>query len=316
MSRAGADSVTVFGSTDLPNLRDAWDQLADRCPGRYLSQGWRWRAASWYTVAAPRGRTLRILALRSADRLVAIWPLVTYRTRRLAIVRPLGPESSEYDAPLVEPGPDALERTARIFRAAARFGDLMFLPHVRQDEAFGQFIRSHRFHAYEDDVLDTPWLARDDYPHWPDYLASVSPSRLAGLRRKRRRLEEQAALSFAVERAPIPADEIARLLADKQRWMAERGLSNAWLETPEYRAFLTALTSGTDSRDGLTLFALRLAGRTIAAQLNAVDARRVEFLIGAFDAEWSRYSPGELLMQECLRWAFEHGLDFDFRIGD
>jgi CelD/BcsL family acetyltransferase involved in cellulose biosynthesis len=307
--------LTVLGPADLPGLREDWDALADRCPGRYLSQSWRWAMAAWAAVAAPRDRKLHIVALRAADRLVAVWPLISFRTPRLQWVRPLSSESSEYTSPLVEPGQDAIERMARLLKAAARFGDVLSLPHVRRDDAFTELLGRHRWRAYEDDLASAPWVDRREYGQWSDYLATISTSRLAGLRRKRRRLEERGVVSFRVEYPPLSEADIDRLFANKQQWMARHEISSAWLETLEYRAFLTALTAGADSRDGLTLFTLRLDGRAIAAQLNAVDGRRVEFLIGAFDEEWARYSPGSLLTEECLRWAFEHGFDYDFRIG-
>lgn len=310
-----AHGVTVVGPADLVGLRKDWDSLADRCPGGYLSQSWRWAAAAWHTVAEPRGHKLHIVVLRNEGRLVAVLPLVSFRTRNLQVVRPLGSESSEYSSPLVEPGPNASDCMARIFKEAARFGDILSLPHVRRDEAFAEFVSRYRFRAHEDNLLSTPWLDRRDYREWPEYLASLSTSHLAGLRRKHRRLGEQGSLSFDVERSPIPEAEIDMVLSLKQRWMDRNQVDNPWIATPEYRAFLLAVTSGSVDRDGLTLFTLRLDGRLVAVQLNAVDAKRVEFLIGAFDEQWGRYSPGEILMQACLCWAFENGLDFDFRIG-
>src|SRR6185312_743327 len=81
--------LTILGPTSLPDLRKAWNELADRCPGHYLSQTWQWAAAAWKTVAAPCGHDLRILILREGERLVALWPLVTYRSAGLRIVREL-----------------------------------------------------------------------------------------------------------------------------------------------------------------------------------------------------------------------------------
>jgi CelD/BcsL family acetyltransferase involved in cellulose biosynthesis len=63
------------------------------------------------------------------------------------------------------------------------------------------------------------------------------------------------------------------------------------------------------------VFALKLNGRAIAAQLNSVDGARLEGFIAAYDPEYSKYGPGQLLHERCLSWAFEHGLDYDFRIG-
>ena len=38
--------------------------------------------------------------------------------------------------------------------------------------------------------------------------------------------------------------------------------------------------------------------------------------MGAFDSELEKYSPGEILKEYCVRWAFERGLDYDMRHRD
>ena len=42
---------------------------------------------------------------------------------------------------------------------------------------------------------------------------------------------------------------------------------------------------------------------------------RVESFIGVYDEAWAAYGPGQIVTEYGLRWAFERGLDFDFRIG-
>ena len=317
MASPPGTGVAILGLPDLAALRGDWDALADRCPEHYLSQTWGWATTAWHTVAAPRGRTLHILTMRSEGRLVAVWPLVTYRDEGLRMIRQLGAEGSEYVSPLVEPGPDVGQRMASLVRAASTLGaDVLFLPHVLRGGLFSTLLERHRIRAFEYDISPTPWIARRDYREWSDYVATLSPSHRARLRNRRRRLDKQGKLSFGVERSPIDATDIDRMLLLKLRWIDQRRVFNGWIGTPEYRAFLLAKTSAASGRDDLTFFTLRLDGRLIAAQLNAVGPTRVEFMIGVFDEHWTRDSPGEVLMEECVRWAFDNGLDFDFRIGD
>lgn len=308
--------LTIHGPESLPGLRREWNDLVDRCPSHYLSQNWRWATDAWMAVGGPSGHELQILALREGGRLVALWPLVIYRRAGLRIVRQLGSGGSEYTSPLCEIGPRRVEYMARLWHAAHSLGDVLFLYHVRSDDPFADLPRRHPVRCLTEKVRSAPWIARADYGQWADYLATVSTSRLSGLRRKRRRLAELGDLDVALHQGPVSEALIDSLLAYKKAWMSGHGLSNGWLGRREYRAFLLALTSGVDGRDGLRLFSLSVNGTPVAFQLNAVDARRVEFLIGAFDGQWARYSPGQILMLECIRWAFEQGLDYDFRIGD
>ena len=309
-------SLTVLGPADLVGLRKDWDSLADRCREHYLSQTWRWAAIAWDTVAEPRGRELHILTLRSGGRLVAVWPVVTYRDRRLRIVRQLSAESSEYISPLVEPGPATAERLQKLWQAVSALGDLLLLPHIRRDAPFASFLQRHRFRSFEDNFLKAPWIDLSSYPDWAGYLSTVSHSHVRGLNREYRRLSKEGEVAFRIEEPSAIEAELNRMLVYKDAWMVRRSRSNDWLDKSEYRAFLRAMSAGDDGRDRLTLFTLRLNGVQIAAQLSAVDGRRVEALVRTYDSKWSRRSPGDILLRECVRWACEHGLDYDFRLGD
>jgi len=245
--------------------------------------------------------------------LVALWPLVTYRKAGLTVVRPLGAESSEYSAPLIEPGISSEALLAQLWSAAVGLGDLLLLPYVRQDSCLMATIAENRLGAFIEEAINAPLLARAAYPDWNAYLESVSSSHLAMLRRKQRRLAERGRVEFKRESPETAAALTDWVLSHKKDWIRRRQLSNDWIPRADYRAFLLAMLA---DPAGLSLFTLKVDGVPVAAQINAVDAKRVEFLIGVHDVDWGRYSPGELLMQDCLHWAYRNGLDYDFRIGE
>ncbi len=308
--------MRVLGSAaDLERLREEWEELASRCPGHRLSQRYRWSDVAWRTVAEPRGRNLHILTLRSEGRLVGVWALVSYLDKGLRLVRPLGTESSEYTEPLVEPGPHHGEWLERLWNAARPLGDLLFMTHVRSDRPFARLPRQHRLCCFVDNELNAPQVVRAAYPDWQTYLGTVTTSHLSDLRRKRRRLSELGEVTFRREETPLAPAMIDTILGHKQAWISRRRLHNDWLAEPDYRDFLRAMTSDPHDRDGLSLFVLRVGDTPVAFQINAVDDRRVEGLIGSQDPDWRRYSTGDLLMQECLHWAFQHDKDVDFRMG-
>jgi CelD/BcsL family acetyltransferase involved in cellulose biosynthesis len=63
------------------------------------------------------------------------------------------------------------------------------------------------------------------------------------------------------------------------------------------------------------LYVLRLNGRIIAAQLAAVCDTHIEWMIAGFDAELWRLSPGVILNEFCLRWAFDRKLNCSLGLG-
>lgn len=311
----GLELEIIRSAGDLSVLAEEWNDLAIRCPGYFLSQTFQWAETAWETIARLRGRELNCVTLRSEGRLVAVWPLVVSRDRGLRTIRPLGFEGSEYCAPLIEPGEEAEGRIAFLWQAAARSADLAVLPHVRADSPLAGMLKAGRHWCVTSSVA-APYLARADYLDWAAYYKTIGSKLRYEIRRGGRRLAEQG--EAVLERAS-PADCAALIdwmLDHKKRWLARSNLTNDWIARPDYRDFLVKLATREDATGGAMLFALKLSGVPIAAALVGVDRSRVEGYVIAYDLEWNFSSPGQIFTKRLLQWAFERGLDFDFRIGD
>ncbi len=293
-------------------LAAEWDDLAQRCPGYYFAQTHRWADAAWRLIAKPRGRQLQCLSLYSQGRLVGVWPLAVECGGKLRIVRPLGTEGSEYSAPLVEPGPDLAARTRLLWRAAAKLGDLVVLPNVRADTPLAGLLSGNSLWRAPDLAAPAPFIAHRDYADWGAYQKTLSASLRHKLRRVRRRLAEKGVVTLGAEVPESSAALVDWMLERKKRWLDHQGLQSDWIGRTDYRDFLVALASRADAK----VFALKLDGVPIAAQLATVDPTRFEAYIGVYDPQWSFYAPGQILTEHCLSWAFERGLDFDLRVGE
>lgn len=312
-----SDRLRVARSADeLSSLTPYWNDLLARCPDHRFTQSPAWAEAGWRFIGRPRGRQLHGLALFSQEALVGLWPLVTHDHDGRRIVRPLGAEASEYCTPLVEPGPAARRRLQTLWRAAARLGDLAILPYVRQDTAFSTVVERAGLWRTRDFPAPALSAPRRDYADFADYRRSLTASVRATLRRARRRLGEKGTFVLGIEPCASRAAAIDWLLAHKKRWLDGQGLGSDWIGRQDYRDFLVALAESSDGERGVVLFTLKVDGVPIAANLVTVDRARVEALIGVYDPEWSVHSPGQLLTEHCLAWAFERDLDYDMRIGE
>jgi CelD/BcsL family acetyltransferase involved in cellulose biosynthesis len=299
---------------ELDALAGEWDSLAVRCPGYYFSQTCRWATAAWRHVGRPRGRALQCLTLHADGRLVAVWPLVVERRGALAVVRPLGPEASEYCAPLVEPGAEHIARTRRLWREAARLGDLVMLPNVRTGTTLSELLPSVGLWRAPDSASPAPFVLRRDYADWPAYQATLSSSMRRRMRRARAKLPKASVFTLAAaESGPRLVDW---MLAGKQRWLAGRGLDSAWIGRADYRDFLAALVAQTHDPAGALLFTLTIDGKLVAAKLATIDPQRLEIQMDVYDPALGAVAPGRLLTEYCLEWAVVRGLDFDFRLGE
>jgi CelD/BcsL family acetyltransferase involved in cellulose biosynthesis len=307
----------LSSSESLAALAPEWLELLGRCFGYYLSQTFQWADATWRLVAQPAGRRLHCLVLRDgAGRLVAVWPLVARHEPGLTVIQPLGFEGSEYSQPLVDPGADVPACTEQMLRAAARLGDTIQLLHVRSDSALAGVLTHRRHLAAATDEQPAPYLARADYGDWNGLAKSLGKKFRYSLRRGLLNLKQRG----AVEIGPVaPADLPAMVdwaLDQKKAWLARTNERNDWIGRADYRAFLLEMLQRRDETGQVVMFALRVAGQPVAAMIVAVDATRVEFYFTVFDPAWAEGSPGNVLTEHVVAWAFERGLDFDFRIGD
>jgi len=312
-----SSEVAVIRSTDdLSALAEEWNDLAFRCPGYFLSQTFQWTEAAWETIGRPRGYELNCLTLRSGGRLVAVWPLVVSRERGLRIIRRLGFGGHEYCAPLVERGEEAESRTSLLWRAAARSADFAVLRHVRADTPLAGVLKAGRHWSVTEDAVPAPYIARADYPDWAAYYATISAQLRTQIKRRRRKLAAEG--KVVLERASRAgcAELIDWTLEHKKRWLAHAELDSDWLFESDSRDFLVALATREDATGGVALFALTVDGVPIAAEIASVDRGRFESYMVAYDPKWKSYSPGNILSEYTLQWAFDRGLDFDLRIGN
>ena len=312
------DTYQIITNLDsLRLLQKDWDDLVARSTGHYLGQTFGWALISWEIICEPRKRRLHCLVARRNGRVGLIWPFVKYRGRLHSIAHPLNSQTSEYSTVLVETCDDAEQRVANalnVLRATCAC-DRLEIPNVRADSILGTVLpKSSAVAVYTEKA---PWVSWAGIPSWDAYFHSISKTVRSGLKRKLKRLEEAGVVCFRIVDEPAQCDAILDwMLVQKRMWLEKSQLYNDWILTPEYRAFVGASFNQFGPSGHRRIFTLELDGRIIAAELSSVDDSRVEWFMGAYDTEYGKYSPGQLLKINCLRWAFDQGLEYDFRPGN
>lgn len=299
---------------EMTGIAPAWNELARRCPGYWLSQTFQWADVAWRTVARPAGGTLHCVVLRDENRLVGVWPLVARAEQGHVVVRPLGFEGSEYSAPLVESGDAVPCRVEALLQAAARLGDVLQLIHVRSDSPLAAALARRRRLARRHDALTVSWIRRADYADWEAFAATLGAKFRNELRRGAKRLAARGRVEMAIAEAGERAALVDWMLALKREWLDRTAQRNDWLARPSYRDFLIEMLGRGDDTGALMLFVLKVDGAPVAASLVSRDPQRLEGYLSVFDPAWA--AAGNVLLEHVLAWAFARGLDIDFRIGD
>jgi CelD/BcsL family acetyltransferase involved in cellulose biosynthesis len=143
--------------------------------------------------------------------------------------------------------------------------------------------------------------------------ARLSPKFRSNLRRRRRRLEERGAIE--VERV-TGGDALEERLADcfaleRSGWKGRHGTAAA--QSRRTRGFYTGLAHQAAVGDYLSLYFLKVGGRTIAAQYGLTRRGVYSLVMTCYDESFREYSPGHLLLEDVMKLCVAGGLrEFDF----
>jgi CelD/BcsL family acetyltransferase involved in cellulose biosynthesis len=298
-------------------IREEWNALAKRVENSYFSQSFEWCRVGWEEVAAPRKHRLHCIVGWRDGRAFLIWPFVLWRSGLWALAHPLGSETTEYTCPLVvddDAGERRIAAALKVLRQSCG-SDLVFLPHVRADSPLHPVLSRMRL-AVTSGTAPVSAVTWDTHRDWASYRASLDATFRRKLERTRRRLAERGELIFEPAAANSErAEVIDWVLNQKRDWLVRKKRTNPWLLTQEYRDFLAAISCRPGETGRFAISTLRLNGDLIAAALMRLDDVRAELLIPVYDPAYSKYGPGQLLMEECLRWACSRNLIYDLRIG-
>ena len=305
----------VTEESEFLALREEWNDLWSRAEEPRVSQGFDWCLAGWKTTGLPRAREIALVTARSEGRLVLVWPLTTRRAYLWKLAGAMGAESTEYDPLLVDPalGSERLARAAHEFVRRSHIADVLTVPFVNEASPRSQVIAQSTA-ARETHGLPAPSLSWSGFASWDAYMASRSSKLRTGYNRRLRNFKALGDVKIAfLEDASSRIAAIDWTLRMKADWLARKNIGNDFIREPEYRAFLIELARSTSR---MAVMTMTLDGRIVACKIGTVDNARFEGFITVYDPQFEDYSPGVLILVDCLRWCFAKGLTYDFRIGD
>ncbi|WP_031361203.1 GNAT family N-acetyltransferase [Caballeronia sordidicola] len=297
-------------------LRDEWNALWSQVDGRH-HQAFDVCWQCWTQAAKPSGYRLRCIVYRENGELVLVWPLMSHRRFFCTVLEPLAPGTAEHTSILTATGSSAALNAA--WRAATQHchADLFSIPYVAKNAALHDLASRHAgLVAAKQDVSATALLRKE--PDWTAYCNTLGTLSKKKPGARERRFEKEGVLDIRILEADdthAHAQWVDWMLARKREWAEHFEKSGPWLYSQGYRDFLVSLADGTHAQPMGTVFVMTLDGLPVAAYIMGLGHTCVNGLIGAFDSKFSRFAPGSILMERCVKWAWENRMDLDFGIG-
>jgi len=214
---------------------------------------------------------------------IAFWPL---HVRPGGWARPLGGPFSDWHGPVVRPH-DPVDPTE--FLSAAGLSGFT---------AFG--MPAHLSWGHLGERVGANMTDRST--NWADYLAvqtKLYPKHFKKMRRTRRNIERDfgEAVFDMDDRSQEAFDWI---ISRKRDQFARTGRHDVL--APEWaRQLFERLRTHQSGRMATKLMTMRIDGKIVAAEFNLCSDRVIHGWITGFDTDYSKYSPGYLLMHEILK---------------
>jgi CelD/BcsL family acetyltransferase involved in cellulose biosynthesis len=297
-------SLEIGRIAALEDVGADWGRLAEASESIFATPEW---MMLWYRHFGD-GQELRSYTVHENGRLVALLPLVLWRSRRPRVLRFLGHGPSDQMGPVCAPA-DRPVAAAALEQALSDGGwDVLLAERLPTGELLAGDLRGRELQREASPVL------RIDGMSWDDYLAAKSSNFRQQARRRERKLEKDHDLRFRL------ADDPDRLDADLEVLFALHGerWSTAGSGALEERraAFHRDFARVALDRGWLRLWLLELDGRPAAAWYGLRFAGRELYYQAGRDPELERAAVGFVLLAHSVREAMNDGMrEYDFLRG-
>lgn len=292
---------------ELAPVEHEWDELCSRAGAPpFLRPGW---VGAWWRAFGEG--TVEVLAVRENGRLTAVAPL----SRCDGVLRSIADEHGIESGIVAENGAAARELSGALVERVEGRASLLFVDPTRTGLAeLRDSAGARRCRALVRTATRSPYVAVGG--DWPGYERRLGTKLLADLRRRRRRLEEQGAVSIELGDGGDRVDELLSegFAVEASGWKGTAGTAIA--SDVATAGFYRETAQWARSRGWLHLAFLRLDGRAVAFEFAVRDGATHYRVKVGFDPAHREHAPGKLLLHRVLEDSFASGVTrFDF-LGD
>ena len=317
----------VHDDAGLAELRGVWADLSASDPDPNVFLSWPWANTWWRHFGAGRDdRELHVVVVREGATVVGLAPMFRSRVGKgplgVTVLQRLNPDAGDYGGMLL--GRRADEAVAlfvdHLGAQLQRDVDIVVLTRLASDARFTVLVgdelvrRSATIETVVDQLGDACL-----YTDVREEFDLRKQTKKHKIRQRTRRLDEQyGEVAFVEHTGDTLEQGLDRLIAlHDLRWAELDEPMQGLMASDDTTAFLLDAIRALDAEGAVRLLSVEAAGRPVAVELDFVHGNRIFLFKGAFDPEFSAFSPGQLLHHK----VFEDGLAddvvvFDFCRGD
>jgi CelD/BcsL family acetyltransferase involved in cellulose biosynthesis len=293
-----------IGQIDAPDgLGSEWSSLAESSGNIFATPEW---LKLWWEHFGD-GQEFRMHTVRQDGRVVALLPLVLWRTSRPRVLRFAGHGPSDQMGPVC--APEDLPLAAAALEQVLSDGgwDVLLAERLATGDVLPASLRPRELLREGSPLL--PVEGRS----WDDYLATKSSNFRQQARRRERKLAKERELTFRLADNPdrLDADLEVLFQLHDERWSGESGALRE-----QRAAFHRDFARVALERGWLRLWLLELEGRPAAAVYGLRFAGRELYYQAGRDPDLDRAAVGFVLLVHSVRETFNDGLEaYDFLRG-
>ena len=311
---------TIATTAGLDALGPDWCRLEACSTRAILFQSFDWCAYIWRTHTACPTRdkpALRIIVVRDARGVVAIWPLSIRASAAGRFAQDLSEPFGQYSDLLVVPDV-ALDQVMSVALAeVARWRvDGVVLRKVRADADLAPWLAANASRIGATELA--PAIALSEFDGFDAYHRSINAKTRKNLRNYRNRLARLGRLGHAVVEAPdARAAVIERCFLRRTDWLETSGLSSTAFADPLFRSVVTGLARGERGAPAVLAMRLGLGSDDDGASGDDIDLsvhwgfvhqRRYYAFMAAKNPAYDAFSPGRLQLEDVIAACAERGV--------
>jgi CelD/BcsL family acetyltransferase involved in cellulose biosynthesis len=298
------------------NVSEAWIKL-EKNASCFVFQRLDW-LRHWQSTAgeADRYEPLIIVVFEDNEP-IALFPLSLHRVFGVRVIKFLGGEQADYNAPIVRLEKFSVDEFMSIWT------DILALLPAHDVRLFVRVPEKLDFAKNPFMSITAHWLVEDTACYkilpdsWSEFQQHVSKKLLKDNDRMMRRLSEKGNVKIIEVTSEVQYRNILKTtISQKTQRYSQTGVRNIFSNAAVKR-FYQGLYAAVDGGAKVHLSALIVDDCILATHLGIYDHKRYYYLLPSFDTGcFSKYSPGRLLLEYLIKLMIEKNLNvFDFTVG-